>query len=52
MSQWALAFDATLVPVVLFGSGTGRWLVHRMSDRFFEFLVISLTGASTLLLFV
>lgn len=52
ISARSLAFDATLVPAVLFGSGTGRWLVRRMSDRFFEFLVISLTGASTLLLFV
>jgi uncharacterized membrane protein YfcA len=52
ISQRSLAFDATLIPIVLVGATTGRWLVARMSDAFFEFLVVSLTAASTLLLFV
>jgi uncharacterized protein len=48
----SLTFDAMLVPVVVLGAGTGRWLVSRMSEKFFEFLVVALTAASTLLLFV
>ena len=52
ITRQSLTFDATLVPVVLLGATTGRWLVSRMSDQFFELLVVALTAASTLLLFV
>jgi uncharacterized membrane protein YfcA len=48
----SLAFDAALVPVILVGAVTGRWLVRRMSDRVFEVLVVLLTTASTALLFL
>jgi uncharacterized membrane protein YfcA len=46
-----LTFDAMMIPAVLTGAFTGRWLVDRISLRVFEFLVILLTAASTLLLF-
>jgi uncharacterized membrane protein YfcA len=52
ISHRSLHFNAALVPAVVLGAGTGRWLVSRMSERFFEFLVVSLTAVSTLLLFV
>ncbi len=48
----SLSFDAALVPAVLAGAVTGRWLVGHMSERFFELLVVILTVASTILLFV
>jgi uncharacterized protein len=48
----SLAFDAALIPIILLGAATGRWLVSRMSDRVFEVLVVALTTASTALLFV
>ncbi|MGE5647910.1 MAG: TSUP family transporter [Acidobacteriota bacterium] len=48
----SLAFDAMLAPAVVLGAATGRWLVSRMSERVFEFLVVSLTAVSTVLLFV
>jgi uncharacterized membrane protein YfcA len=47
----SLAFDAALVPIILAGAVTGRWLVSRISDRAFEVLVVLLTTASTILLF-
>jgi uncharacterized membrane protein YfcA len=47
----SLTFDAMMIPAVLTGAFTGRWLVDRISLRVFEFLVILLTAASTLLLF-
>ena len=33
-------------------AATGRWRMRRMSEKFFEVLVVALTAASTLLLFV
>ena len=44
--------DPMLIPMVLLGAGTGRWLVYRMSPRVFERLVVVFTVASTLLLFL
>jgi hypothetical protein len=47
----SLAFDAMMVPAVLAGALTGRWLVFRIPQKLFETLVVALTAASTLLLF-
>jgi len=52
ISGRSLLFNALLVPAVLAGALTGRWLVRHMSERIFEFLVVSLTVLSTVLLFV
>jgi hypothetical protein len=52
ISRNSLGFDALMIPMVLLGAGTGRWLVYRMSPRVFETLVVALTLVSTLLLFV
>lgn len=50
-SARSLLFDVFMVPAVLGGSLTGRWLLVHVSPRVFEALVIALTGVSTLLLF-
>jgi uncharacterized membrane protein YfcA len=47
----SLTFDLMMVPAVVAGALTGRWIVHRISPQVFELLVIVLTGISTLLLF-
>jgi len=52
ISGRSLLFNALLVPAVLAGALTGRWLVRHMSERIFELLVVSLTVLSTVLLFV
>ncbi len=51
-NRTSLLFDAAMVPMILVGAATGRWLVNQMSPRIFEVLVIALTFISTLLLFV
>lgn len=50
-SAASLRFDLALVPAVLAGAVTGRWLMHRIPQRVFDLLVTTLTAASTLLLF-
>jgi uncharacterized protein len=52
ISRASLGFDAMMIPMVILGAGTGRWLVYRMSPRVFEVLVVALTVVSTLLLFL
>lgn len=47
----SLRFNAALIPIVLCGAVTGRWLMHRIPQKLFEILVTVLTGVSTLLLF-
>ena len=47
----SLTFDACMIPAVLAGAVSGRWLVDRIPNRVFEILVIVLTAISTLLLF-
>jgi uncharacterized protein len=47
----SLMFDAFLVPAVLLGAVTGRWLVNRIPQRVFEACVVALTAISTLMLF-
>lgn len=50
-SRESLIFDLLMVPAVLAGALTGRWLVHAMPQKLFETLVIALTAVSCLLLF-
>lgn len=50
-SRQSLIFDALMVPAVLTGAITGRWLIERIPQRLFEGMVIVLTGAAALLLF-
>jgi uncharacterized protein len=47
----SLMFNALMVPAVLLGAMSGRWLVHRVPQRVFDICVITLTAVSTLLLF-
>lgn len=51
IDRTSLAFDGLMVPAVLLGAISGRWIVSRISTTVFEVLVIILTAASTLLLF-
>jgi uncharacterized protein len=51
ISRESLMFNAAVVPAVLVGAVTGRWLLQHTSPRVFEALVLILTAASTLLLF-
>jgi uncharacterized membrane protein YfcA len=51
ISRQSLVFDLMMVPAVVAGAVAGRWLVDRIQPRLFEFLVVSLTAVSTLLLF-
>ena len=50
-SRTSLWFDVCLVPSVLAGAFAGRWLMDRIPMRIFEWAVIVLTAASTVLLF-
>lgn len=50
-SARSLAFNLLAVPVVAAGALSGRWLLTRISPRWFENLVLLLTAISTLLLF-
>ncbi len=47
----SLVFGVAMVPAVLAGAVTGRWLVGRIPARIFENSVIVLTALSTILLF-
>ena len=48
----SLTFDALLLPAVLSGAFLGRLLMRRLSQRFFERMVLVLTAAAAGLLFV
>jgi uncharacterized protein len=50
-TRQSLLFDLILVPVVLAGALTGKWLVQHISPAVFEWLVILLTAAAIPLLF-
>jgi uncharacterized membrane protein YfcA len=50
-SRPGFVFDALLAPVVFGGALAGRWLIYRMPQRVFEFLVIGMTAVSCLFLF-
>ncbi len=47
----SLLFDVLMAPAVLMGAVAGRWVVTHIPERVFEIVVVSLTAASTLLLF-
>lgn len=51
ISQNSLLFDAAMVPAVLAGALTGRWVVDHISPQVFEATVVVLTAVSALLLF-
>jgi len=50
-SRASLTFDLLMVPAVLAGAITGRWLIRHMRQDAFEVLVIALTAISCLFLF-
>ncbi len=50
-SKTSLTYDALMIPIVLMGALTGRWVVRVMPQKLFESCVIVLTGVSCLLLF-
>jgi uncharacterized membrane protein YfcA len=47
----SLTFNLFLVPVVVAGTATGRWIYNHMSERLFEMFVIITVVLSTLLMF-
>jgi uncharacterized membrane protein YfcA len=47
----SLAFAGFMIPAVILGAVSGRWLIHRIPQRIFEISVIALTAISTLMLF-
>jgi len=51
-SKASFTFDALMIPIVLGGALTGRWLIHHMPQRVFEILVIALTAISSVFLFI
>jgi uncharacterized membrane protein YfcA len=51
LSKVSLTFDLMMVPMVVLGALTGRWIVMRINAQVFEFLVIAMTAVSTVLLF-
>jgi len=50
-SRASLTFDMLMVPAVLAGALSGRWLIRHMAQSVFEVLVIALTAVSCLFLF-
>jgi uncharacterized membrane protein YfcA len=50
-SRPSLVFDLSMIPAVICGAVTGRWLLRAVPQRLFEILVIALTAVSTLFLF-
>lgn len=50
LSQKSVTFGLWMVPAVLAGAMAGRWLVSRIPTAVFEWSVIGLTAASTILL--
>jgi hypothetical protein len=50
ITRGSLAFDAAMVPAVVAGAVTGRWVVNHIPMKMFEALVIALTFISSLLL--
>jgi hypothetical protein len=51
ISRESLLFDAWMAPILGIGAVTGRWVLHRIPPKWFEIVVLTLTVASTLLLF-
>jgi uncharacterized membrane protein YfcA len=51
ISARSLIFDAILAPVVICGCLTGLWVIHRIPQRVFDLLIMTLTAGSVVLLF-
>jgi uncharacterized membrane protein YfcA len=47
----SLLFDSMMIPAVVLGAMSGRWLVNHVPQRAFELAVVILTAISTLMLF-
>jgi uncharacterized protein len=47
----SLVFDALMAPIVVAGGLAGLWLIHRVPQRVFEWLVVGLTTISLYFLF-
>jgi uncharacterized membrane protein YfcA len=50
-SAESLAFDAMMAPLVIVGGFIGLWLIHRVPQRVFEWMVVALTTVSLYFLF-
>lgn len=50
-SAESLLFDAMMAPLVIAGGFAGLWLIHRVPQRVFEWLVVVLTSISLYFLF-
>jgi len=51
VSRPSLLFDLVLAPAVVCGALSGLWLVHRVPQRLFDGLILTLTAVSTVFLF-
>jgi uncharacterized membrane protein YfcA len=51
ISRESMIFNAIVIPAVLAGAVTGRWMIYRIPARLFEMSIVILTALSTLLLF-
>jgi uncharacterized membrane protein YfcA len=50
-SAESLIFDALMAPIVVAGGFAGLWLIHRVPQRVFEWLIVFLTTVSLIFLF-
>jgi len=50
-SQQSLAFDAAMIPAVIGGAVTGRWIFEHIPQRAFETMIVILTVIATAALF-
>ena len=50
-SVQSLVFDALMAPIVIAGGFAGLWLIRRVPQRVFEWLVVVLTSVSLYFLF-
>lgn len=50
-SAQSLIFDALMAPIVIVGGFAGLWLIHRVPQKVFEWLVVVLTSVSLFFLF-
>jgi hypothetical protein len=50
-SRTSLLFDLFIAPVVVCGAVAGLWIVHKVPQRFFDVIIVLLTGISAVVLF-
>jgi len=50
-SRTSLLFDAAMIPAVVCGAFAGLWVMHRIPQRLFDILVITMTALASILLF-